>query len=153
MGNIWEIIVTFLLGIFTGVIGLYQFRNQQWGKIVSESRNTWINDFRNEISIIVAAIKMKSICTCTSEGDRCKKEEFCLNVFFEAEKARARLLTKLNTNNVNNGVATFMLNDILVSLDFCNDNLNQFEIIIELSKRILEPEWKKVKNEARGKKK
>lgn len=94
---------------------------------------------------------MKSNCPCTIEDDKSKKEEFCRNVFYEAEKARARLLTKLNTNNVNNGVATFRLNDILISLNFCNDNVNQVEIIIELSKRILEPEWQRVKNEARGK--
>lgn len=158
--DLLEYVLTFIIGIITGVIGLYQFKNQQWGTIVSNSRNIWINDFRNEISIIVATLKMNPSyyskifdCEKMEHDDFLKAKKEAISIIYEAEKARARLLTKLNTSNVGNGACTFKLNNLLSLIDFCKPDQNQIDEIIELTKKILEPEWQKVKNEARGKKK
>lgn len=117
--DIWGPIITFLIGVMTLVVGICQFKNQQWGKIVSESRNRWINDFRDEISIIVATLKFVQsnyICLNINEienKDLCHTKIEFARIVYEGEKAKARLLTKLNTDNPDNGIATYEL-DILL---------------------------------------
>ena len=124
--------VTAIVGVFTLK---FQYR-ELYAKSISSSRMQWINNFRKELSIIIATLKTKK------------------NVY-EAEKARGKLLTRINMDiskpgNEYNGV----FEKILREIDF--NNLKDVKIddtikkLTEVSRKILEYEWKKVKEEARG---
>ncbi len=99
----------------------------------------WINNFREEIGLIVACLK-------------CKKIE--QKHIYNAEIARAKLLTRLNQNinKVGNEYNSVMSN-MLDNIDFTDNCLNVGEIsntLIDLSRKILESEWQRVKREAGG---
>ena len=109
----------------------------------------WINSFREEIATVIAALKYNNaLQTQDYNGEP---------LIVSGEKARVRLLTRLNMNvlksgNEYNGV----LSDILTSIDFSDKSqVSEHDIstIIVLSRKILEVEWKRVKNEAGGKEK
>lgn len=138
--------VEFFSGIFsgaliTGIVGAFTLKfhyRELYAKSISSSRMHWINNFRKELSIVIATLKTKK------------------NVY-EAEKARAKLLTRINMDiskpgNEYNGVFEKMLFEI----DFNNlSNVNVDNIIeklTEVSRKILEYEWKRVKEEAGGRK-
>ena len=60
----------------------------------------------------------------------------------------------MNTSKLGNEYNKVMA-DILIGIDFCNTPTNSdalAETIIDLSRKILEPEWKRVKREAGGRK-
>lgn len=110
-----------LVGVIISVLaGLYTFRITNWSKSVSESRNRWINDFRNEISTIVATLKIIKYCSEKNNGEKCNCNEsyFLLNKIYQAEASRARLLTKLNTSNIIDNSNNFPLKKILESIKF-----------------------------------
>lgn len=107
-----------------------------YAEIVSKSRIEWINAYRDEVATIV---------TCLRQND----DE---HIIYEAEKARAKLLTRLNcdTSNIEN-ILNPDFTKLLKDLDFeKGDCDNQIERILEISKCILEFEWKRVKKEAKG---
>ena len=116
----------------------YHYRDL-YARNISANRMDWINKFREEIGLIVAALN-----STKRDG----------NEIHEAEKARARLLTRLNLDtskagNEFNGVMADVLNEI----DFEKKSVNSKDIadtLIDLSRKILEPEWQRVKKEAGG---
>lgn len=135
----------FFSGIFSGaligaVISIFTLRfhyRELYAKSISSSRMQWINNFRNELSVIIATLKTgKNI--------------------YEAEQARAKLLTRINMNTSQPGNE---YNDVfaklLLELNFNNTtDINIDDIIrklTELAREILEYEWKRVKEEAGGK--
>ena len=58
-----------------------------YARTVSQSRMDWINSFREELAVVIAAMR----CPCTNEK------------LYQAEKARAKLLTRLNQNTAKSG--------------------------------------------------
>jgi len=150
-------ILTLIGVIITVLAGLYTFRITNWSKIVSESRNRWINDFRDEIATIVGTIKIiNSYLNKNLENYDCDNSEFILEKIYQAEVARARLLTKLNTTSIIGNGNNFPLKELLESIKFnCLKETDDYIVdeIIDATKKILEPEWRRVKDEARGKSK
>lgn len=150
-------ILTLIGVIITVLAGLYTFRITNWSKIVSESRNRWINDFRDEIATIVGTIKIiNSYLNKNVEKCDCDNSEFILEKIYHAEVARARLLTKLNTTSIIGNGNNFPLKELLESIKFnCLKETDDYIVdeIIDATKKILEPEWRRVKDEARGKSK
>ena len=135
-----------------------------FAETVSKSRMEWITNFRNEIGIIVAAIKMRNhvirgICCGLEAGKgecadckECKKKYYTETVP-EALKAVSTLRTRLNMNitkkgNEYNGI----LDEMLSRIDFYEKNKGDIseEDFISIARDILEPEWRRVKDEARG---
>lgn len=120
-----------------------------YARNISANRMNWINNFREEISIIVAALK--------ASPSRADKDKENVSFVFQAEKARAKLLTRLNMDtskpgNEYNKVMAEILNS--VQFDGCKDKQDHYvEVLLDLSRKILEPEWKRVKQEAGGDKK
>lgn len=165
----WSKIVDWLL---SGALIIWFFKWQTnqinmrklFAETVSKSRMEWITSFRNEIGIIVAAIKMRNhviggICCGLEAGKvecadckECKKKYYTETVP-EALKAVSTLCTRLNMNitkkgNEYNGI----LDEMLSRIDFYEKNKGDIseEDFISIARDILEPEWRRVKDEARG---
>lgn len=132
-------------GIIGGLIGFIaslltiQFNYKKlFAETVSKNRMEWINNFREEIGIIISACK--------------NNNDLPSDKLFEAEKARAKLLTRLNQdvskagNEYNKRFA-----DLLSKIDFNVSATQQLiDELIKLTRNILEPEWQRVKIEAKG---
>ncbi len=151
--NIITILSGFGIGAFLGAIlgalitNKYNYHHL-FAETVSKSRMEWINHFRDEVGIIVAALRIEQKEDCQKDCKKdCKKD-----CYYEAEKARARLLTRLNQDtgkigNEYNGYFTKLLEGIV----FSKKDETKAKEIIKVSRKILEPEWQRVKKEARGK--
>ena len=125
--------------------------HELFARTVSENRMDWINKFRDEISTIVATIKVNNT------DDK---------MLFAAEKAKASLITRLNQDitkpgNEYNKRMLEELNKVNFDLGESSNDLKKnssdlggcngkIEALLDLSRKILEPEWKRVKEEARG---
>ncbi|MBO4693382.1 MAG: hypothetical protein J5659_03190 [Clostridia bacterium] len=145
----------FFSGIFSGaligaVISIFTLRfhyRELYAKSISSSRMQWINDFREEVSTIIATLKANKSDINKTQPNK---------IVYKAEQARAKLLTRINMNTSQPGNE---YNDVfaklLLELDFNNTmDINIDDTtrkLTELSREILEYEWKRVKDEARGK--
>lgn len=139
-----------IAGVILGFISSYlllRFNYRQlFAQTVSSSRMQWINSFREEIGIVVAALQ---VC-----GD--KNYINTNDIIYQAEKARTKLLTRLNQdirkpgNELNKDMS-----EVLLGIDFSKQSSSEWkriaEHLVDLTRKILEPEWKRVKDEARGK--
>lgn len=142
-----------LLGAGASFLSLRFNYKDLYARSVSSNRMEWINNFREEVSIIVAVLRSP-----TSERiERKQCHKVCSDtteMIFHAEKARAKLLTRLNmdTSKIGNEYNKVMVN-LLGSLTFNEispESEHQADALIDLSRKILEPEWKRVKKEAGG---
>lgn len=130
--------VTLIGIIITAAITLYTLRRRLWSKIISQSRNERINDFRDEVATIVSTLRIiecvSNVNQTTNRTDNMDiKEDWLIKRIYEAEKARARLLTKLNTSKIAGNVNNFALNDLLIKIDFnINANVNPDTIYEEV---------------------
>ena len=135
--------------------------NQLFAQTVSENRMDWINHFREEFSIVLGTASFFSdnqIIDCTistnSQDKECKNcdKECAKKMILEAERARMKLLTRLNLDtskigNEYNEIFERKLKEINFQEGITELQKNQ---LMELSREILEFEWKKVKQEAKG---
>lgn len=154
-----------VIGVFlTAMVSFYIYKNQNWAKIVSQSRNKWIDGFRDDISVILATLRLLEQYYKNNSND--KKEEstsvcksiinqnqtFICSKIFEAEEARARTLTRLNTSRKVGNFKNFPLDNVLRDIDFYEEVDNEiFDSLNDLTKEVLEQEWQRVKKEAKGK--
>ncbi|MDY4429636.1 hypothetical protein [Evtepia sp.] len=131
-----------LSGSLVGILTLRFHYKNLYADTVSKNRMEWINNFREEVSTIIATLKSSKNY---SKG----------NHIYEAEKAKAKLLTRLNQNTSKNGNEyNDVLAEVLAKLNFdqIEDDLDDtVDILIDLTRKILEPEWRRVKREAKGK--
>lgn len=135
-----------LIGAAISFLSLRYNYKDLYARNISTSRMEWINNFREEIAIIIANLRTSSDMNVENiDGN---------NYIFEAEKARGKLLTRLNVDTFKPGNEyNKVMADILSSIDFHSIPTNGdilAETIIDLSRKILEPEWKRVKQEAGG---
>ena len=152
-----EIIITAISAFFIG--GFLTFRynyNHLFAENVSKNRMEWINNFREEVSTIIAATE--ALCSLSGDGERAdnagQKSELECEWIYHAEKARAKLRTRLNMDITRYGNEyNQRMDNRLKTLRFdgSEHERQSVEEIIELSRKILEHEWKKVKSEAKGK--
>lgn len=141
-----------------------------FAEVVSKNRMDWINNFREELSVFLGTAKLVhdlclkkcSLCDETKYMDKmecCKpicngEKAECCKLICDLEKARVKLLTRLNQdiskdgNEYNKKFAT-LINDFEVFSS--KDNFpKKYNDIIDMARKILEPEWVKVKKEAKG---
>lgn len=135
-----------ILGAMISFLTLrYNYRDL-YARNISANRMEWINNFREEVSIIIATLKR--------EKSKHANKSYDEGYIFEAEKARAKLLTRLNGDTSKSGNEfNKAMTDILNQLNFedpCINSEIQIRALIVLSRKILEPEWKRVKDEAGG---
>lgn len=132
-----------IIGTFTLV---FKYKSL-FAENVSKNRMEWINNFREEMSTVIAAIEFNLCCEIAST-EKC-------DILYDAYKARAKLQTRLNLNISKCGNEyNQALYDLLNSIDFknCKNSQKTVEQLLTLTRKILEPEWQRVKSEARGKK-
>lgn len=151
-----DLIITIISSLIIGGWLTLRFNyNSLFAETVSKSRMKWINDFREEISTIIAMLDMEcAACDkCKNIEDSCETSKKCQNQF-DAHKATAKLRTRLNLDIDRYGNEyNKALDDILADLKFdgTDNALEVKETLITLSRKILEPEWQRVKQEAKGK--
>lgn len=118
-----------------------------YARSISKNRMEWINNFREEVAVIVATLK-------TISGKKPEVSESNYSIIYSAEKARAKLLTRLNLDTSKKGNEyNQVMADVLNEIDFKKsnqDNKSYEKALIDLSRKILEPEWNRVKREAGG---
>lgn len=155
-GDILDGLIGALIGAIIGFIGGLLTLRLEYRKLfantVSQNRMEWINNFREEFSIFVGTAR--NILTCNSAAPPLTPNSNKSQEILKAEQARIKLLTRLNQdiskrgNEYNQEFA-----EKLESIDLCNTatyNAQDIEDLIVLSRAILEPEWVKVKKEAKG---
>lgn len=135
-----------------------------FAETVSKSRMEWIINFRNEIGIIVAAIRMRNYvlerngCNLENGKGTCSDCEECQKKYYTeivpgALEAVSTLRTRLNMDITKKGNEyNGRLDEMLSRIDFYNKNQDDVseEDLIDVTRKILEPEWRRVKDEARG---
>lgn len=168
-----------VIGALIGFLGSFLALRLEYKKLfaetVSKSRMKWIDNFRKEFSVFFGTCsylmnqhfsenegpKKNSLNTGEKNDDETEsqKEEALL----EAERARVKLLTRLNQditkqgNEYNKNFSNLLMNIDLRKLTNDgknNGNSNDFGDImnqaVKYARKILEPEWARVKKEAKG---
>lgn len=128
-----------------------------FAEVVSKNRMDWINNFREELSVFLGTAKFVHDC-CTNKGSscmiNCQNTGKCCELACNAERARVKLLTRLNQdiskegNEYNKKFATLISEFKIFNID--DDFIDKYNEIIKVARGILEPEWVKVKKEAKG---
>ena len=185
MAEATSVIISALIGAvcggFVSILGsILIYKNsckQIFADNVSKSRMNWIVEFRNEVGIIVATLRLLNKLYKNNKYDSAKEnnnnDNDIYNKIFEAEKARTILLTRLNCDitkegNEHNKAFSNLLSELnFMILDTTQNNNQQstisstqinnvenientIEQIIKYTKKILEFEWQRVKREAKG---
>ena len=137
-----------------------------FAEVVSKNRMDWINNFREELSVFLGTAKLvHDLCLkkcsscdetkCLDKAELCDKEKAeCCKLICDLEKARVKLLTRLNQdiskegNEYNKKFATLISEFKIFNTN--DDFIDKYNEIIKVARGILEPEWIKVKKEAKG---
>ena len=126
------------IGVIIGALGTYftlkyQYR-QLFAETVSQSRNKWLNEMRENISEMLAIAR--------KECDSFKSKDYY--------SAQNMVLLRLNTKEP----LHLMLKQQIEQLEQCNSqNYKNIEKnIIDISEVLLKREWERVKREAQGRK-
>lgn len=130
-----------------------------FAEVVSKNRMDWINNFREELSVFLGTAKLvhdlclKKCSLC--DETKCNEEKAeCCKLICDLEKARVKLLTRLNQdiskegNEYNKKFAMLISEFKIFNID--DDFIDKYNEIIKVARGILEPEWVKVKKEAKG---
>ena len=106
-----------------------------YSRSVSANRMDWINNFREEIATIIAALE----CQETKTSKPAKDED----IIYQAYKARAKLQTRLNMDISKSGNEyNQVMSNLLQTIDFkkcseCDDKENLIEKLTTLTRKIL----------------
>lgn len=134
-----------LIGIIiTATLSVVALNRNSWNQTVSQSRNHWLNEFREEFSIIIGTMYYILTVNCNQDNMNDK--------IYKAEIARAKLFTRINTNKLEGNEYNASLKSILNEIQFDSNYISKKNIyaLQEMVNRILEVEWEKVKKESRG---
>ena len=157
-----------IIGVVVGFLGSWlalKFNYKQlFADTVSKNRMDWINNFREELSIVLGtyrALPHKKVKSVKDESDKGESEnpdtdnpapEIEPADILKAEQARVKLLTRLNqdtakASNEYNAIFAQKLNSIDFNLGYKKVLYNE---LVDYSRKILEVEWRRVKKEAQG---
>ena len=143
-----------IIGIFiTGMFGIHQYNRQIWSNNVSNERMKWLVSFREEVGLIMKALKcidenaFKMKCNNESNKSTCKELS---KIILDGEEARFKLISRINTNKIDGNEYNFAYKRILLDIKFDGTDKINYESFMELTNLILEEEWQKVKKEAKG---
>ena len=150
-------ILSGLIGAVIGAIGTHltlRFNYKQlYAQTVSSNRMDWINVWRESVSNFLAyAEVLQKHRGDISNRKYSEKSKKCL-VKYEHEmfKSRAMILSRLNLTENDHVEMMAALENFKIICDDCEFAL-QRELVLELARNILKPEWERMKKEAKGKK-
>lgn len=146
-----------IIGVVVGFLGSWfalKFNYKQlFADTVSKNRMDWINNFREELSIVLGTYRK------LYKKDESKKHdpnntthEIEPADILKAEQARVKLLTRLNqdtakASNEYNAIFAQKLNSVDFNGEYDKKLYNE---LVDYSRKILEVEWRRVKKEAQG---
>lgn len=143
-------VISGLIGALIGFVSsflLLRFNYKQlFAQTVSNNRMNWIDNFREEFSVFIGTVKYIKY--------RKYYQSVTEDHIIQAEKSRVKLLTRLNQNtdvigNEFNEIFAKKLSEIRLE-DENTITDEKIDLLISISREILEPEWRKVKEEAKG---
>ena len=126
----------------------FQYR-QLFAQTVSSNRMEWINVWRENISVFLARAEILNRYNCCAA--KCKNKTL-LTYEKELLEARNMITSRLNMNEELHKLMFKAINQISLQTPD-KEFAPKREYILELAREILKPEWERVKNEARGKRK
>lgn len=144
-----EYVLTFLAALIGAVLGsicsLLTLRfsyKQLYAQVVSNSRMEWINIWRENLSKFLA-------CAETIRNNAATKCDDKLMIEIEKEmyEARGMIVSRLNLNDKDHAAMLVLLNSFTPKCSR-EDFINQREALFALERKILKPEWERVKKEA-----
>ena len=137
------VVVSVLVTIAFGIITHRYNYNQLFAQTISSNRMEWINVWRENISKFLA-------CAEFLHKHKDKKCEKCCEYEKEMYQAKSMIGSRLNLTEENH----VLMKASLDNFDY-NDDEKTFiakrEYILELARQILKPEWERLKDEAKGK--
>ena len=137
------VVLSLLVTIAFGIITNHYNYNQLFAQTVSANRMDWINVWRENISKFLA-------CAEFLHKHKDKKCEKCCEYEKEMYQAKSMIISRLNLTESEH----VFMKASLDNFDY-NDDEKSFivkrEYILELARKILKPEWERVKQEAKGK--
>lgn len=145
-----EALFGFMGGLIASLITVWVARIKNYGEIVSERRNVWLNEMRDNISRMLACKKaMKdekkgsTNQVTINRGLLEKKEE----LEKEYEIAKNEVLIRLNLTEGKHQLLKEAIEEFDTKDDY--DSIAA-EKILEISRSLLKDEWEKVKRETKG---
>ena len=144
--NLLSGFIGIIIGFISSALLLRYNYHQLFATTVSSNRMDWINVWRQNLSKFISCAEI--IHTTLETQDN---KEKLLEYKKEMLEARAMIITRLNTKELNH----VLIYGLLTKLDCSPSNSNFYSQqveIIELAHKILKLEWERVKSEAKGKK-
>ena len=149
-----EALFGFMGGLIASLITVWVARIKNYGEIVSERRNIWLNEMRNNISRMLANKKAidcieEEIKPQTQPQTKTKGGLFEKKVKLEKEYelAKNEVLIRLNLTEGKHQLLKEAIEEFDTKDDY--DNIAA-EKILEISRSLLKDEWEKVKKETKG---
>lgn len=141
-----EALFGFMGGLIASLITVWVARIKNYGEIVSERRNIWLNEMRDNISKMLACrkalkdVKGGSTQQATTNDSPSEFEK-------EYELAKNEVLIRLNLTEGKHRLLKEAIEEFDTKDDY--DSIAA-EKILEISRSLLKDEWEKVKRETKG---
>lgn len=153
-----EAFLGFVGGLIASLITVWVARIKNYGEIVSERRNVWLNEMRNNISRMLA---YKKAIDCVEEEIKPQPQpqtktqtktkgglfEKKVKLGKEYELAKNEVLIRLNLTEGKHQLLKTAIEEFDTSDAY--DSIAA-EKILEISRSLLKDEWEKVKRETKG---
>ena len=151
-----EALFGFMGGLIASLITVWVARIKNYGEIVSERRNVWLNEMRNNISRMLA---YKKAIDCVEEEIKPQPQtkpqtktkgglfEKKVKLEKEYELAKNEILIRLNLTEGKHQLLKAAIEEFDTQDDY--DSIAA-EKILEISRSLLKDEWEKVKKETKG---
>lgn len=157
-----EALFGFMGGLIASLITVWVARIKNYGEIVSERRNVWLNEMRNNISRMLA---YKKAIDCVEEEIKPQPQtkpqtktqtktktkgglfEKKVKLEKEYELAKNEILIRLNLTEGKHQLLKAAIEEFDTQDDY--DSIAA-EKILEISRSLLKDEWEKVKRETKG---
>lgn len=151
-----EAFLGFVGGLIASLITVWVARIKNYGEIVSERRNVWLNEMRDNISKMLAC---KKAIDCVEEEIKPQPQtktqtktkgglfEKKVKLEKEYEIAKNEVLIRLNLTEGKHQLLKEAIEEFDTKDDY--DSIAA-EKILEISRSLLKDEWEKVKRETKG---
>ena len=152
MSEILSAIIGALVGFVSSFLVLRFNYSQLFAQTVSNNRMDWINVWRENVSKFLACAEFlhKHNSSCSAQCKNSQICEKCCEYEKEMHQAKSMIVSRLNLTEELHVLMKASIDNINI-----NDDDQTFraksEYVLEVARQILKPEWERLKDEARGK--
>ena len=143
MGEFFAALIGAVVGAIIPFFALRFNYRQLYAQTISNNRMEWINVWRENVSKFLACAE-----TLRNNGS-CGSAEL-LKLEKEMYEARGMVVSRLNLSEEDHQLMLALMKEFKIHCsdeDFCKNR----EAILAMARKILKPEWERLKDEARGK--